>query len=168
MEGIYAYADHIKIIKAVLDATQEIQHYLRYNSVNLLKTKNPFGKQQSDIDLKANEIVFKHMKNSGVIHAAISEETPEVSLKYLGIYLLTCRKQSLMRMESTSLPLIPLMARVSLTPTSPSDRSLASGALLTSSAKLAERWLEHVLPATEQGQQRLSITSRLSTWKSCR
>jgi fructose-1,6-bisphosphatase len=106
MEGIYAYADHIKIIKAVLDATQEIQHYLRFNSAHLLKTKNPFGKQQSDIDLKANEIVFKHMKNSGVIHAAISEETPEVSRNQLEFILqvtdlCSCRKLFSMRVGST-------------------------------------------------------------------
>ena len=82
MEGVYAYADHIKITKAILDSVQEIQHYLRYNSVHLLKTKNPFGKQQSDIDLKANEFVFKHMKAAGIVHAALSEETPEVSTRF--------------------------------------------------------------------------------------
>lgn len=81
MEGVYAYADYLKIVKAILDSVQEIQHYFRYNSVHLLKTKNQFGKQQSDLDLKANEIVFKHMKSAGVIHSALSEETPEVSLK---------------------------------------------------------------------------------------
>ena len=32
MEGIYAYADQIKVYKAILDATQEVQQYLRYNS----------------------------------------------------------------------------------------------------------------------------------------
>jgi len=32
MEGIYAFADQIKVYKAILDATQEIQGWLRYNS----------------------------------------------------------------------------------------------------------------------------------------
>ena len=32
MEGIYAYADQIKVYKAILDATQEVQKYLRYHS----------------------------------------------------------------------------------------------------------------------------------------
>ena len=32
MEGIYAYADQIKVYKAILDATQEIQKWLRYHS----------------------------------------------------------------------------------------------------------------------------------------
>ena len=32
MEGIYAYADQIKVYKAILDATLEVQKYLRYHS----------------------------------------------------------------------------------------------------------------------------------------
>ena len=32
MEGIYAFADQIKVYKAILDATQEVQKYLRYHS----------------------------------------------------------------------------------------------------------------------------------------
>ena len=36
MEGIYAYADQIKVYKAILDATQEVQAYLRYNSGKLV------------------------------------------------------------------------------------------------------------------------------------
>lgn len=41
-----------------------------------MSTKNEFGKQQSDIDLKAEEIILKHLKGSGVVAAAASEETP--------------------------------------------------------------------------------------------
>ena len=51
--------------------------------MHLLKTKNPFGKQQSDIDVRANAIIFEHMKKSGVVYAAVSEETPEVSKQWL-------------------------------------------------------------------------------------
>ena len=32
MEGIYAFADQIKVYKAILDSTQEIQDWLRYHS----------------------------------------------------------------------------------------------------------------------------------------
>ena len=32
MEGIYAYADQIKVYKAILDATTEVQKWLRYHS----------------------------------------------------------------------------------------------------------------------------------------
>jgi hypothetical protein len=31
MKGIHAYADQIKAYKAILDATQEVQKYLRYH-----------------------------------------------------------------------------------------------------------------------------------------
>lgn len=59
-----------------MDATQEIQKWLRYHSVQQVSTRNEFGKQQSDIDLKAEEIIMKHLKNSQVVAAAASEETP--------------------------------------------------------------------------------------------
>ena len=49
---------------------------LLYLLVHLVSTKNEFGKQQSDIDLKAEEIILKHLKGSGVVAAAASEETP--------------------------------------------------------------------------------------------
>lgn len=37
MEGIYAYADQIKVYKAILDAAQEVQKYLRYHSGKSIK-----------------------------------------------------------------------------------------------------------------------------------
>ena len=40
MEGIYAFADQIKVYKAILDATQEIQNYLRYHSGKLSLAMN--------------------------------------------------------------------------------------------------------------------------------
>lgn len=44
--------------------------------VNLVQSKNAFGKQQSDIDLEADKIVFKHLEKSGAVFAAASEEKP--------------------------------------------------------------------------------------------
>jgi fructose-1,6-bisphosphatase len=76
MEGIYAFADQIKVYKAILDATQEVQEWLRYHSVHLVASKNEFGKVQSDVDLEANEIIIKHLKKSGVIYGCASEESP--------------------------------------------------------------------------------------------
>lgn len=32
MEGIYAHADLLKVYKAILDATTDIAHYLRYHT----------------------------------------------------------------------------------------------------------------------------------------
>ena len=38
MEGIYAHADLLKVYKAILDATMDIAHYLRYHTGNFLFT----------------------------------------------------------------------------------------------------------------------------------
>ena len=83
MEGVYAFADQIKCYKAILDSTQEIQNYLRYHSVEHVakkqNSKNAFGKQQRDVDLEADRIIEKHMRNAAVVSACSSEERPEVS-----------------------------------------------------------------------------------------
>lgn len=48
------------------------------------------GKQQHDIDLKADEIIFRHLKNSGAVYAAASEETPSLNiLNEKGKYFVT-------------------------------------------------------------------------------
>lgn len=90
MEGIYAYADQIKVYKAILDATQEVQKWLRYHSVQKLASRNEFGKLQSDVDLEANAIITKHLKASGVVAACASEEVPEKTvLNENGSYFVT-------------------------------------------------------------------------------
>lgn len=80
MEGIYAHADLLKVYKAILDATQEIGQYLRYHTASKLITINPFGKTMNDIDLKADDIIMQHLKKSGVVYQAMSEENPKVSI----------------------------------------------------------------------------------------
>jgi len=45
----------------------------------LVASKNEFGKIQSDVDLEANEIIMKHLKASGVIYGAASEESPQLN-----------------------------------------------------------------------------------------
>lgn len=77
MTAIYAFADQIKVYKAILDSTAEIQNWLRYHSVHLVQTKNEFGKVQSDIDLAANDIVAKHLASAGVVFGYASEEQPK-------------------------------------------------------------------------------------------
>jgi sedoheptulose-bisphosphatase len=90
MEGIYAHADMLKIYKAILDSTQEIGNFLRYHSATTLTSQNVFGKQQSDIDLKADDIIFKHLKKSGVVFSAASEEKPYANeLNADGSYMVT-------------------------------------------------------------------------------
>jgi len=57
-------------------------------------SKNSFGKQQSDIDLAADDIIFKFLKETGVVYAAASEEKPRVSSKYsLLIFAVKCAKR---------------------------------------------------------------------------
>lgn len=47
--------------------------------VHQLAQQNQFGKTQSDLDLKAEEIIVTHLKKSGVVHSTASEENPFVS-----------------------------------------------------------------------------------------
>ena len=52
MEGIYAFADQIKVYKAILDSTQEIQDWLRYHS-------GKCGARDSTMLMKLLESSFK-------------------------------------------------------------------------------------------------------------
>ena len=45
--------------------------------VNLVQSRNEFGKLQSDIDLEANAIIIKHLKNANVVFGCASEESPK-------------------------------------------------------------------------------------------
>lgn len=45
--------------------------------VHLVASRNEFGKVQSDIDLEANDIIFKHLKKTGVTYGCASEESPQ-------------------------------------------------------------------------------------------
>lgn len=59
-------------------------------AVHLVHSKNPFGKQQSNIDNEADEIIFKHLKAAGVVSAAASEERPQRNeLNENGSYFVT-------------------------------------------------------------------------------
>ena len=49
-----ANTEQMKVYKAIMDASQEIATYLRYHSAHLLQSVNPFGKQQTSIDLKSD------------------------------------------------------------------------------------------------------------------
>ena len=41
---------------------------------------NAFGDEQTDADLKADEIIFDHLRNTEVVRAAMSKESPTVTL----------------------------------------------------------------------------------------
>ena len=69
----------MKVYQAIMDASQEIATYLRYHSAHLVKSLNPFGKQQTSIDLKPDEIIANHLIKSGKVFAFMSEERPFVN-----------------------------------------------------------------------------------------
>lgn len=50
-----------------------------------VSTTNAFGQTQSTIDLKADELIFKHLAKSGVVYAAMSEEKPFVSFFFFSL-----------------------------------------------------------------------------------
>ena len=62
------------IYGAIRDASQEIATYLRYSSAHLVESINPFGKQQSTIDVEADKIIENHLTKSGVVFGIVSEE----------------------------------------------------------------------------------------------
>jgi len=43
-------------------------------------TQNPFGKIQSDQDVKAEEIIQRNLHKSGVVYGFVSEETPQLNV----------------------------------------------------------------------------------------
>jgi hypothetical protein len=47
----------MKVYKAIMDASQDIAEYLRYHSAHLVQSFNSFGCQQTDIDLKTDQII---------------------------------------------------------------------------------------------------------------
>lgn len=55
-----------------MDASQEIAIYLRYHCASQLITHNEFGEIQSDIDLKGEEIILRHLKKSNCVYSAMS------------------------------------------------------------------------------------------------
>ena len=74
-----ANTEQMKVYKAIMDASLEIATYLRYHSAHLVKSVNPFGKQQTSIDLKSDKIISDHLIASGVVHSYLSEERPFIN-----------------------------------------------------------------------------------------
>lgn len=64
--------------------------FINFSLVHLIASRNEFGKSQSNIDLEADKIIFKHLKTSGVVFAAASEESPKVNeISEDGVYFVT-------------------------------------------------------------------------------
>jgi fructose-1,6-bisphosphatase len=90
MEDIYSTGDMAKIYKAIFKSLEEITDMMRYEAVEKTTTKNDFGEDQLNLDIETDEIIYKNLKESGVVYSACSEETtiPTI-LNEDGNYILT-------------------------------------------------------------------------------
>jgi sedoheptulose-bisphosphatase len=68
----------VPLISALLRSTREISEGLRHLhfSSDSVGTRNQFGDHQLDADVKADEVIFRHLRLSGLVHVASSEEKP--------------------------------------------------------------------------------------------
>lgn len=67
-----------KLLSHILESIREIGTTLRscgYSSSHV-GTQNSFGDNQLEVDVKTDEAIFKHLRNSGLVHVASSEESP--------------------------------------------------------------------------------------------
>lgn len=68
----------ISLISYLLKSTREIAEGLRHLhfSSDAVGTQNQFGDHQLDADVKADEVIFRHLRASGLVFVASSEENP--------------------------------------------------------------------------------------------
>lgn len=66
------------VLSALLSACREIGDGLRNCSYSAAKvgTQNTFGDNQLDVDVKTDAVIFRHLKSSGKVSVAASEENP--------------------------------------------------------------------------------------------
>lgn len=67
----------VMLLEKLLESFRNISDVLRNNecSYTTIGTNNNFGENQLDIDVKTDEIIFKALKDSNVVHVGSSEET---------------------------------------------------------------------------------------------
>lgn len=66
---------------------------MRYQSAHLVESVNPFGKQQTSIDLHTDAIIAKHLEQATgqVVYGYVSEESPSMRvLNEKGSFVVTC------------------------------------------------------------------------------
>ena len=139
--------------------------WLLFSKVHLLKSKNQFGKLQSDIDLAADEIIFKHLKESGVVFGAASEEKPTVSIESSSFDFWFFSSTLWMKMAATSWHSTQSTAPLSSTATSPLDLSTVFGKLKSSKARPEDPSLVPLWPFTELEPLFASSTLKTTKWK---
>ena len=66
------------VVNALLSAIEDIALTFRHTSqCKALDTQNSFGDEQLNVDVLSNHIIFKYLKDTGLVSTASSEETPE-------------------------------------------------------------------------------------------
>nr|AZL94286.1 sedoheptulose-1,7-bisphosphatase [Cardiosporidium cionae] len=75
MESIYSTGDMAKIYSAIFKSLEEITDLMRYEPISKTTTKNDFGEEQLNVDKETDEIIYKNLKESGVVYNACSEES---------------------------------------------------------------------------------------------
>lgn len=75
MEEIYSTGDMAKVYKAIFKSIEEITEIMRYEAVSKTVTKNDFGEEQLNVDKETDEIIYRNLKESGVVYSACSEES---------------------------------------------------------------------------------------------
>jgi sedoheptulose-bisphosphatase len=64
-----------KIYDAIFKSLEEITDLMRYEPISKTTTKNDFGEEQLNVDKETDEIIYKNLKESGVVYSACSEES---------------------------------------------------------------------------------------------
>jgi len=75
METIYSTGDMAKIYGAIFKSMEEITDLMRYEPISKTTTQNDFGEDQLNVDKETDEIIYKNLKESGVVYNACSEES---------------------------------------------------------------------------------------------
>ena len=113
MEGIYAYADQIKVYKAILDATQEIQKWLRYHSGKFLfiylLTLIQFISSHKEMNLESHRVIlilkliklFSSISKLLVLYLLLLLKKVQKSMRFLKMVLTL--SPSTLSMEAQSL-----------------------------------------------------------------
>ena len=75
MEELYTTDEIAKVYDSILKCVEEITELIRFNLVKITDTKNHFGEEQLNIDKETDEIIYRNLKESGVVYSACSEES---------------------------------------------------------------------------------------------
>jgi sedoheptulose-bisphosphatase len=90
MDEIYSTGDMAKVYSAIFKSLEEITDLMRYEPVSKTTTKNDFGEEQLNVDKETDEIIYRNLKESGVVYSACSEESIHpTTLNEGGNYIVT-------------------------------------------------------------------------------